>query len=212
MRLLLLCVRRCGPDAEASGALSGRPSEEIGALGRVPGADGQGASHLLYGGGTPTTPVRLYQLDRLLARCREVLPLEGAVLSILWVLPDRTPSTGELEVLKRHGVGRISINPQTLEDHVLRAIGRKHAAGDIRAANDLARSVGFDCINMDLISGLPGTPARASAAPWRVLEMEPENITVPHAGPEKGSALMERGGSLPAGRRWRRCWISPGRF
>ena len=106
----------------------------------------------------------------------------------------------KLEVLKRHGVGRISINPQTLEDHVLRAIGRKHAAGDIRAANDLARSVGFDCINMDLIAGLPQDSCEGFRRSLEgVLEMEPENITVHTLALKKGSALMERGGSLPSG-------------
>ena len=68
--------------------------------------------------------------------------------------PD-TITREKLEVLQEQGIGRISINPQTLEEEVLRAIGRRHTPGDIREAYALAREVGFDCINMDLIAGLP---------------------------------------------------------
>ena len=128
--------------------------EEIDALGRILERTGKGLRTFYMGGGTPTT-LSAAQLDRLLTRCREVLPLEGCTEYTVEAGRPDTIDRAKLEVLKGHGVGRISINPQTLEDHVLRAIGRKHAAGDIRAANDLARSVGFDCINMDLIAGLP---------------------------------------------------------
>ena len=120
--------------------------EEIGALGRVLERTGRGLRTFYMGGGTPTT-LSAGQLDRLLARCREVLPLEGCTEYTVEAGRPDTIDREKLEVLKRHGVGRISINPQTLEDHVLRAIGRKHAAGDIRAANDLARSVGFDSVS-----------------------------------------------------------------
>ena len=81
-----------------------------------------------------------------------------------------------------------------------RAIGRKHAAGDIRAANDLARSVGFDCINMDLIAGLPQDSCEGFRRSLEgVLEMEPENVTIHTLALKKGSTLMEQGGSLPSG-------------
>ena len=173
--------------------------EEIGALGRVLERTGRGLRTFYMGGGTPTT-LSAGQLDRLLARCREVLPLEGCTEYTVEAGRPDTIDREKLEVLKRHGVGRISINPQTLEDHVLRAIGRKHAAGDIRAANDLARSVGFDCINMDLIAGLPQDSCEGFRRSLEgVLEMEPENITVHTLALKKGSALMERGGSLPSG-------------
>ena len=83
---------------------------------------------------------------------------------------------------------------------MLEAIGRKHSAGDIREACSLARDMGFDCINMDLIAGLP----RDSFPGFRrslegVLAMEPENITVHTLALKKGSTLMERGGALPGG-------------
>ena len=99
-----------------------------------------------------------------------------------------------------HGVTRISINPQTLEDQVLAAIGRKHSARDILDAYALAREVGFDSINMDLIAGLP----RDSFEGFRrslegVLALKPENVTVHTLALKKGSRLMEEGGALPSG-------------
>ena len=62
----------------------------------------------------------------------------------------------KLEVLKKHGVDRISINPQTMNDKTLEIIGRRHSATQVEEAFKLARSVGFDNINMDIILGLPG--------------------------------------------------------
>ena len=140
------------------------------------------------------------ELARLLERVGTAFALApGTECTVEAGRPD-TIDRAKLEVLKGHGVGRISINPQTLEDHVLRAIGRKHAAGDIRAANDLARSVGFDCINMDLIAGLPQDSCEGFRRSLEgVLEMEPENVTIHTLALKKGSTLMERGGSLPSG-------------
>lgn len=173
--------------------------KEIDALGQVLERTGKGIRTFYMGGGTPTT-LSADQLDRLLTRCREVLPLEGCTEYTVEAGRPDTIDRAKLEVLKRHGVGRISINPQTLEDHVLRAIGRRHGAGDIRAANDLARSVGFDCINMDLIAGLPQDSCEGFHRSLEgVLEMEPENVTVHTLALKKGSTLMERGGSLPSG-------------
>ncbi len=173
--------------------------EEIDALGRILERTGKGLRTFYMGGGTPTT-LSAAQLDRLLTRCREVLPLEGCTEYTVEAGRPDTIDRAKLEVLKGHGVGRISINPQTLEDHVLRAIGRKHAAGDIRAANDLARSVGFDCINMDLIAGLPQDSCEGFRRSLEgVLEMEPENVTIHTLALKKGSTLMEQGGSLPSG-------------
>ena len=151
------------------------------------------------GGGTPTT-LSAEQLDRLLSGCEERLPLEScAEYTVEAGRPD-TITREKLEVLAQHGIGRISINPQTLEDHVLAAIGRKHSAGDIASAYELARSVGFGCINMDLIAGLPQDTFEGFRRSLEgVLDMAPENVTVHTLALKKGSALMETGGQLPSG-------------
>ena len=84
---------------------------------------------------------------------------------------------------------------------MLEAIGRKHTPGDFRTAYDLARAVGFDCINMDLIAGLPRDSVTGFARSLEgVLAMDPENITVHTLALKKGSRLMEQqGGQLPSG-------------
>ena len=172
---------------------------EVEAAGRMVKETGLRIKSFYMGGGTPTT-LSASQMDALLTAVNRNFDLSDCVEYCIEAGRPDTIDREKLEVLKRHGVGRISINPQTLEDHVLRAIGRKHAAGDIRAANDLARSVGFDCINMDLIAGLPQDSCEGFRRSLEgVLEMEPENITVHTLALKKGSALMERGGSLPSG-------------
>ncbi len=174
---------------------------EIDAAGRVLEQAGLSVRSFYMGGGTPTT-LSAGQLDLILRRCRRALPLEGCgELTVEAGRPD-TITREKLEVLRAHGVGRISINPQTLEGHVLEAIGRDHTPGDIQAAFALAREVGFACINMDLIAGLP----RDSFQGFRrslegVLALGPENVTVHTLARKKGSSLMAGGGEggLPSG-------------
>lgn len=151
------------------------------------------------GGGTPTT-LSADQLDRLLSKCEEALPLERCTEYTVEAGRPDTITREKLEVLKAHRIGRISINPQTLEEHVLEAIGRRHTPGDIRTAWELARSVGFDCVNMDLIAGLPRDSVTGFARSLEgVLAMDPENVTVHTLALKKGSRLMEKGGTLPDG-------------
>ncbi len=172
---------------------------EVEETGRVLRELGLTVRSFYMGGGTPTT-LSASQLDRLLSQCEESLPLEGcAEYTVEAGRPD-TITREKLEVLKAHGVGRISINPQTLEDHVLEAIGRRHSAGDIRAAYGLARETGFGCVNMDLIAGLPRDSFEGFCRSLEgVLDMGPENITVHTLALKRGARLMEEGGQLPDG-------------
>lgn len=172
---------------------------EIEAAGRALDAAGRAVRTVYIGGGTPTT-LTAGQLDRLLSALKTHLPLDRCTEFTVEAGRPDTITEEKLLTLRSHGVSRISINPQTLEDPVLDAIGRRHSAGDIPAANALARRVGFDCINMDLIAGLP----RDSFDGFRrsltgVLAMAPENITVHTLALKRGSRLMEQGGALPSG-------------
>ncbi len=130
------------------------------------------------GGGTPTvlTPE---QLDRVLNTARSSFDFGGVrELTVEAGRPD-TITPEKLEVMKKNGVDRISINPQTMDDGVLELIGRKHTAKDVVDAFYMARSFGFDNINMDLISGLPGDDFdKFRKTIDSVLELEPENITL----------------------------------
>ena len=173
-----------------------REAEETG---RVLKELGLAVRSFYVGGGTPTT-LSADQLDRLLSRCEEVLPLERCTEYTVEAGRPDTITREKLETLARHRIGRISVNPQTLEDHVLKAIGRRHSAGEFRRACDLVSAMDFPCVNMDLIAGLP----QDSFAGFRrslegVLAMAPENITVHTLALKKGSTLMEQGGPLPKG-------------
>lgn len=154
---------------------------------------------LYVGGGTPTT-LSASQLDRLLAAAEAHLPLAGCrEMTVEAGRPD-TITREKLEVLREHGIERISINPQTMSDQVLQAIGRRHTARDIREAFCTAREVDFACINMDLIAGLPQDSVEGFRDSLEeVLALRPENITVHTLAMKKGSRLMEEGGALPSG-------------
>ena len=173
--------------------------EELAYTGRILKESGLSIHSLYVGGGTPTT-LSAGQLERLFSSARAHLPLETCVEYTVEAGRPDTITREKLEVLRDQGVERISINPQTLEDEVLAAIGRKHSAQDILDAYALAREVGFDSINMDLIAGLP----RDSFEGFRrslegVLALRPENVTVHTLALKKGSRLMEEGGALPSG-------------
>lgn len=85
----------------------------------------------------------------------------------------------KLEVIHRHNISRISINPQTMKEETLRLIGRQHTVQQTIDSFKLAREVGFDNINMDLIVGLPEeTIADVRETMRQLEELDPDNITV----------------------------------
>ena len=173
--------------------------EEVRRTGQVLEQAGLRVRTLYVGGGTPTT-LSASQLDRLLAAAEAHLPLAGCrEMTVEAGRPD-TITREKLEVLREHGIERISINPQTMSDQVLQAIGRRHTARDIREAFCTAREVDFACINMDLIAGLPQDSVEGFRDSLEeVLALRPENITVHTLAMKKGSRLMEEGGALPSG-------------
>lgn len=107
------------------------------------------------GGGTPTT-LEPEQLDRVLGFFED--SFDTSKLKEYTIEAGRPDSItkDKLMVMKRHGVNRISINPQTMNDDTLKLIGRRHTVSQVKDAFALARECGFDNINMDLIIGLPG--------------------------------------------------------
>lgn len=151
------------------------------------------------GGGTPTT-LSASQLERMLAAISRHFDL-GRVLeyTVEAGRPD-TLDAEKLAVLKRGGVTRISVNPQTMRDSVLERIGRRHTAADTRRAYELAREAGFDEINMDLIAGLPGDSAEGFASSLaQCLDLQPSNLTVHTLARKRGADLnQDRRDLLPA--------------
>ena len=104
---------------------------------------------------------------------------------------------GKLMAIKAGGATRISVNPQTMNDSVLEAIGRRHTAAQTEEAFRMARSLGFDNIHMDLIAGLPtDTEDSFKATLAKVLELDPESVTV-HSLSVKKAADMSINNRLP---------------
>ena len=104
----------------------------------------------------------------------------------------------KLRVIHTGGATRMSINPQTMNDTVLAAVGRRHSAAQTVAAFRQARAAGFDEINMDLIAGLPGdTEASFLHSLQQVLELGPENVTVHTLALKKGADLFFARTGLP---------------
>ncbi|MBQ8267898.1 MAG: coproporphyrinogen dehydrogenase HemZ, partial [Clostridia bacterium] len=130
------------------------------------------------GGGTPTT-LSTEQLNRVLGtvnRCFDMSTVREFTVEA--GRPD-TIDADKLMAIKKNGVTRISINPQTMNDSVLSAIGRKHTAQDTVNAFNLARQIGFDNINMDLIAGLPtDTFGSFKNTLDGILKLDPESVTV----------------------------------
>ena len=146
-----------------------------------------------YGGGTPTT-LSAKQISNLMEKVEKEFDLSGVEEYTVEAGRPDTVDTEKFRALRDHGVTRVSINPQTMRDDVLRIIGRNHTGDDIRRAYDQARSVGFSCINMDLIAGLPGDdPEGFRNSLDEVAAMGPENITVHTLALKKGSRLRFEG-------------------
>ena len=171
--------------------------QEIRAAGKLLADSGRHVRTVYIGGGTPTSlsaPQMATLLDAItgsfdLSRCLE-FTVEGG-------RPD-TLDAEKLRIIRRHGADRMSINPQTMEDHVLRACGRPHTAADVIRAYRQAQDAGFAAINMDLIAGLP----QDSVDGFRrsldtVMELDPANITVHTLALKKGADLFEKRAHLP---------------
>ena len=148
---------------------------------------------IYIGGGTPTSLSAL-QLRQLMGEVRRLFDL--SVLEEYTVEAGRPDCTDaeKLTVLKEYGATRISINPQTFSDEVLRRIGRRHSAADIERCYREARAAGHGNINMDLIAGLPGDTVEGFDASLRhAIELAPENITVHTLTLKRASRIMMEG-------------------
>lgn len=143
------------------------------------------------GGGTPTT-LEAPQLERLLSRVRELF--DFTYVKEFTVEAGRADSITEdkLLVLKKYGVTRISVNPQTMKQETLDIIGRKASVEQVIEAYHLARRLGFDNINMDLILGLPGESAEdVKNTIEKVVELAPDSLTVHSLAIKRASKLSQ---------------------
>ena len=141
------------------------------------------------GGGTPTT-LTPAQLDRVLTGIETCFDLSHVrEFTVEAGRPDSITAE-KLQVLKDHGIGRISINPQTLNQQTLDVIGRRHTVEEFEQAYALARQMGFSNINTDLIVGLPGEGLpEVEHTMERICALAPESVTV-HALALKRAARL----------------------
>ena len=152
---------------------------------------GRCVDSIYIGGGTPTTLTRS-QLEDLTGYIRRSFDLSH--LQEFTVEAGRPDSiTAEkLEALSAAGVGRISINPQTMNDKTLRLIGRRHSVDDVYRAFEAARNAGFDNINTDLILGLPGEDEADVANTLACIgELAPESVTIHSLAIKRAASMHE---------------------
>lgn len=150
---------------------------------------GQRLDTVYLGGGTPTT-LSPAQLDRLLTELEQRFDMSSVrELTVEAGRPDSI-TMEKLQVLKKHNVDRISINPQSMNDSTLEVIGRKHTVAQVVEAFKMARAAGFDNINMDIILGLPGENAdMVENTLKQISELKPESLTVHSLAIKRAAAL-----------------------
>ena len=173
--------------------------KELALTGKLLEKSGKKVRTIYIGGGTPTT-LSSTQMANLLDGIRDNFDLSRCLeFTVEGGRPD-TLDAEKLQVIRQHGADRMSINPQTMMDPVLRACGRPHTARDVELRYQEAVCAGFDAINMDLIAGLPKDDyAGFCRSLDQVAAMEPANITVHTLALKKGADLFERRENLPSG-------------
>jgi len=166
--------------------------QEMALTGKLLASSGKTVRTIYIGGGTPTT-LSTPQMARLLDSIKDSFDLSRCLeFTVEGGRPD-TLSLEKLQVIARHGADRMSINPQTMEDSVLRACGRPHTAQDVLRAYEEAMSAGFKAVNMDLIAGLPTDDFDGFRRSLdTVAGLNPANITVHTLALKKGADLFEK--------------------
>ena len=170
---------------------------ELRHTGKLLASSGKTVRTIYIGGGTPTT-LSTEQMAQLLDTVYASFDLSRCVeFTVEGGRPD-TLSAEKLQTIFDHGADRMSINPQTMEDAVLKACGRPHTAEDILRSYNEAKEAGFKAINMDLIAELPqDSLAGFCRSLDTVVSLQPANITVHTLALKKGADLFEKRVNLP---------------
>ena len=166
--------------------------KELRHTGRLLATSGKTVRTIYIGGGTPTT-LTSAQMQTLLSCIRESFDLSRCIeFTVEGGRPD-TLDQEKLNVIAQNGADRMSINPQTMIDSVLKACGRRHNAEDVKTAYAQAVDAGYSAINMDLIAGLPTDDFDGFKHSLdTVITMNPANITVHTLAIKKGADLYEK--------------------
>lgn len=165
---------------------------EIEETGRIVAALGLRLDSIYIGGGTPTT-LSAAQLEAVMGTVKASFDLSRVLEYTVEAGRPDTVTADKLRAILAGGATRLSINPQTLHDSVLDAIGRRHTVSQFRDAFALAREIGFDHINTDLIAGLPtDTLDGFKASIDGILALSPESVTVHTLSMKRASHLVVR--------------------
>ena len=194
-----VCPSICSYCSFSSGPLSrwrGRMDEYVESLCRElqevsPQLAEKHLTSIYIGGGTPTVLTEAQQ-ERLMQGIASAFPVSEAVEYTLEAGRPDTITEDKLQIALAHGVNRISINPQTMQQRTLDAIGRSHTVEEVVKSYVLARQMGFNNINMDLIAGLEGeTEADMVDTLRRLKRLGPDSLTV-HALAVKRAAKTDK--------------------
>lgn len=144
------------------------------------------------GGGTPTV-LEAEQLKRIFDCVQNAFTPDPALEYTVEAGRADTITREKLAVIREGGANRVSINPQSFQDSVLEAVGRRHTANDVVKCYEMAREFGFAAINMDLIAGLPtDTPDAFADSLHKAIALGPENITVHALSVKRAAALFSQ--------------------
>lgn len=164
---------------------------EIGEFGGIARDLGLTLQTVYFGGGTPTT-LDAQQLSSLFRAVEKSFDLSCLLEYTVEAGRPDTIDRERLLACKSAGVTRLSVNPQSMNDEVLAAVGRRHTAADVERAFELVRSISFGSVNMDLIAGLPGESVESfSRSLERVLALGPDNVTVHALTLKRASTLAQ---------------------
>lgn len=197
------CPSRClycsfvSTDVRVSGKYMDEFSEllcrEIEKTGEILSELGFFVQNIYIGGGTPTT-LSNENLEKILSAIEKNIDFSNLEEYTLEAGRPDTVTYEKMDTAKRHGVNRISINPQTMHDKTLEVIGRRHSVSMYYDAMKIARDAGFENINTDLIAGLPGeTFSDFAESLDKVREAGPEEITVHSMCVKRAAALKFSG-------------------
>ena len=172
--------------------------KELAYTGKLLEKSGKTIRTVYIGGGTPTT-LSASQMAELLDAIHNSFDLSRCIeFTVEGGRPD-TLDAEKLQVIRAHGADRMSINPQTMQDAILKACGRPHTGADVLRRYAEAKKAGFDEINMDLIAGLPeDTFEGFKRSLDQVAALNPANITVHTLALKKGADLFEKRANLPS--------------
>ena len=154
---------------------------------------------IYIGGGTPTT-LTAEQLERLMSWIDEKFSREYLLEYTVEAGRPDSITREKLEVIRKYPVTRISVNPQTMQQKTLDLVGRKHTVEDVEQIFHLARELGFDNINMDLIAGLPGEDAADMQDTLEKIEkLHPDSLTVHALAIKRAAKFGQEGRTMDPG-------------